>query len=201
MPDTEEMPFGPDLILSEMNHRWCNGLQVISAALCLYGRHRTADAVMEEQLLGLGDQVQAMAALHRRLSGPPLIEESFETHCRSLCLDVTQSFGRPEVTPRLEMDDPGLSLRGEHRLALLVVELMTNALKHGRPPNHGAMVWLTLKRSGLSHIDLTVWDNFGPPDPNVTPPKLVRALVADLRGTLTVDVAPAYRSWIRIPIL
>ena len=199
MPDVGEMPFGSDLILAEMNHRWSNGLQLISAALWRYGERRAAG--MDEQLVGLGNQVQAMAALHRRLSGPPQCEETFETHCRSLCRDVVQSFGRPDVTPWLEMDEPGLSLRGEYRLALLVVELMTNALKHGRPPSHGAMVWLTLKRDGPSHLELTIWDNFDPPDPNVTPPKIAGALVADLRGALTVDLAPAYRSRVRIPIL
>jgi two-component sensor histidine kinase len=199
MPDVGEMPFGSDLILAEMNHRWSNGLQVISAALWRYGERQAAD--MDEQLVGLGNQVQAMAALHRRLSGPPSCEETFEAHCRSLCRDVVRSFGCPDVTPWLEMDEPGLSFRGEYRLALLVVELMTNALKHGRPPSQGAMVWLTLKRAAPSHLELTIWDNFDPPDPDVTSPKIVGALVADLRGTLTVELSPAYRSQVRIPML
>ena len=101
MPDVGEMPFGSDLILAEMNHRWSNGLQLISAALWRYGERRAAG--MDEQLVGLGNQVQAMAALHRRLSGPPLCEETFETHCRSLCREVailSQQMKQPEGTVR-----------------------------------------------------------------------------------------------------
>jgi two-component sensor histidine kinase len=201
MLDTWDIPTGPNLLITEMNHRWFNGLQVISSSLRLCGQREGSAIAIEDRLLQLSDQVHAMAALHRRLSGPPPFDQTFEAYCRSLCLDVIHSFGRLDVTPWLVMDQPNLTPRGEYRLALLVVELMTNALKHGRAPKSGATVWFTLKPLGPCHLELTVRDNFDPPDPNLLSPKLVQALVEDLRGALDVDVFPTYLTRVRLPVL
>jgi len=192
---------GPDLLFAEMNHRWFNGLQVIIASLEQCRRDEHPEQGLQQRLRDIGEQVHAMAALHRRLSTSPPLEQNFEAYCRALCLDVVLSFGRFDITPWVAMCDPVLSARTTHHLALLVVELMTNALKHGKPPAEGGVVWVRLEPFGLTHLELTTEDNFAPPDPAAPPPRLVQALTEQLHGSLHIDLAPTYRAQVRIPIL
>jgi two-component sensor histidine kinase len=192
---------GPDLLIAEMNHRWYNGLQGIIAALEECSRDEKPKRRVQLRLYGIAEQVHAMAALHRRLSRSPPPDQSFEQYCRALCMDVALSFGRFDIVPRVAMCDPLLSARTSHHLALLVVELMTNALKHGKPPAEGGVVWVRLEPHGLTHLELTVEDNFAPPDPAAAAPRLIEALTEQLHGSLHIDLASAYRAQVRIPIL
>jgi two-component sensor histidine kinase len=98
------------------------------------------------------------------------------------------------------MVEAGLSIRCEHRLALIVVELMTNALKHGRPPMSGGVVWIQLGFCGEAELELVVTDNFEPPAGEPPMPAIVAALVEDLGGDLRVCCRPAYRTRVRFPL-
>ena len=186
-----------DVVLSELSHRWCNGLQIITANLRTMSRECEASALTRRLNL-LCDQVHAQAALHRRLSAPPPSTE-LERYCRALCLDLLLAFGRTEIAPWVSMTDVVLSTYSTQVLGLLVTELMTNALKHGRAPEAGGVVSVTLERAGQDLL-LIFSDNFAPPDAvGCTAPRLVAALAEILGGTLTVDTSPAYLTRIRFP--
>jgi two-component sensor histidine kinase len=186
-----------DIVLSELSHRWCNGLQVIAANLRRMS-HECETSAVTRRLNLLCDQVHAQAALHRRLSTPPPSAE-LERFCRALCLDLLLAFGRTEITPWVAMTDVVLSSYRTQVLGLLVTELMTNALKHGRAPEAGGVVSVGLERVGRD-LQLIFADNFAPPDAaGCTAPRMVAALTQILGGTLTVDTAPGYLTRIRFP--
>jgi two-component sensor histidine kinase len=183
-----------DVFISELNHRWFNGLQVIAAGLRLCGRDGGVGRIP-----ALCDQVQAMAALHRRLSLPPC-EGDLERHCRALCLDVLLAFGRTEVTPWVSMLPVPLSPHRAQHLALLVVELMTNALKHGCAPAAGGYVCFRLGPHA-DGLELVVEDNFLEPSIAAAgPPRIVAALTEILEGTLCVETALSYVTRVRFPL-
>ncbi|MDB5446974.1 MAG: Histidine kinase, partial [Phenylobacterium sp.] len=108
------------LLIAEMNHRWFNGLQVIEASLHWCSRQAGSPDALRYGLAAISTQIQAMAALHRRLSGLKRVGEDLERHCRALCLDLALAFGRTDVLPNVAMVDAGLYARSEQRLALIV---------------------------------------------------------------------------------
>jgi len=186
-----------DIIWSELSHRWYNWLQVMTVTLRGMS-HECETSAVTRQLNLLSDQVHAQAALHRRLSAPPPSGE-LERYCRALCLDLLLAFGRTEIAPWVSMPDVALSTYRTQVLGLLVTELMTNALKHGRAPEAGGVVSLTLEQVGQD-LQLTFADNFAPPDAmGCAAPRMVAALAQILGGTLTVDTAPGYLTRIRFP--
>jgi two-component sensor histidine kinase len=188
------------LLIAEMNHRWFNGLQIIEASLRRCSRHAASPEALRHNLAALSTQIQAMAALHRRLAGLKRVGEGFERHCRALCMDLALAFGRTDVQPNVAMVDVGLSAHCEQRLALIVVELMTNALKHGCPPTSGGVVWIQLRVFGEAELELVVTDNFEPPAGEPPVPAMVAALVEDLGGDLRICCRPAYRTRVRFPL-
>jgi two-component sensor histidine kinase len=186
-----------DIVLSELSHRWCNGLQIITANIRGMSRECETSAVARRLNL-LCDQVHAQAALHRRLSAPPPSAE-LERYCRALCLDLLLAFGRTEITPWVSVTEVVLSTYRTQVLGLLVTELMTNALKHGRAPEAGGVVSVALEWAG-EDLQLIFADNFAPPDAaGGTAPRIVAALAQILGGTLTIETAPGYLTRIRFP--
>ena len=187
------------LLIAEMNHRWFNGLQVIEASLRRCSRHGASPDALRHNLAALSTQIQAMAALHRRLSGLKRVGEDLERHCQAICMDLALAFGRTDVLPTVAMVEAGLSIRAEQRLVLIIVELMTNALKHGRPLTSGGVVCIQLGFCGEAELELVVTDNFEPPAAEPPMPAIVAALVEDLGGDLRVCCRPAYQSRVRFP--
>ncbi len=121
-----------DLIVKEMSHRWFNALQVLDA---LIGQCMRSTASLEEiapRLSDMRSRIAAMAALHRRIYEVPSSGAGIRDMCRALWADVAGTFGRSEVTARITMPPMELSRPRTLCFASLFVELVTNALKHGR---------------------------------------------------------------------
>jgi len=189
------------LVLKEMNHRWFNALSVISISLHLCARRGDASDALRATLDDLHEQIHAMAKMHRRLSDPPATGASIETYCRALCLDVLLCFGRSDILPQLQFCDARLPEACTLKLGAIVVELMTNAVKHGRPdPSGGGVIWLALRPTNNGHLELVMTDNFAAPTCATPPrPRLIDALVRDLSGELEIMARPGYTTKIKLP--
>ena len=202
--DIRALSTAPDstaLVVKEMNHRWFNALSVISISLHLCARRGDASDALRATLVDLHVQIQAMAKMHRRLSEPPAAGASIEPYCRALCFDVLSCFGRNDILPRLQFCDARLPEACALKLGAIVVELMTNAVKHGRPdPSGGGVVWLALRPADNGRLELAMTDNFAAPTCATPPrPRLIEALVRDLGGELEVMARPGYSTKIRLP--
>ncbi|MGC1304848.1 MAG: sensor histidine kinase [Caulobacteraceae bacterium] len=189
-----------ELLLSELNHRWANALQVISASLHLCASRSTSRESMVCGLNKIQQQVQAMAALHQRLSRAPELGTHIGGYCNALCLDTILSFGCESITPVFEASSIPLSQGCAMRLGALVVELMTNAIKHGAVKANDGVVWMSLHLVGGDWVELSVRDNFAAPHRSDPPrPRMVEALALSLSGELTIRVRPTYTTRLRFP--
>jgi two-component sensor histidine kinase len=186
-----------DVVLEELNHRWFNSLQILSGSL-----HSLADTspdALRDRLGRMDLQIQAMAALHRRLARSPGQHQTLEAYCQALCIDVLVAFGREEITPWVRMCDVDVSPAVAICIGALVVELLTNALKHGRAPAEGGTVWISMKRLTDGRLELAAADSFPAPTTRPLRPRMVEGLVGRLRGELSIQMDTGYMTRIRFP--
>jgi two-component sensor histidine kinase len=184
------------VLLAEFNHRLFNTLQIIAAMVARC--RRDTDGPATPVLLGeLEERLRAFGALHRLLATTPL-PEALENHCRELCILLVQGFGREDVMPWVVMEDVNLSPEQAFRLPLLVVELVTNVLKHSLADQNGGVIWVDL-RQRRDDIELTVSDSRAAPGPTFAPSRIVKALAQGLNGEAFVKQAGGWVAGALIP--
>jgi two-component sensor histidine kinase len=188
---------GEDLVLlAEFNHRLFNTLQIISAMI-LRARRDAARGSALETLADLEERLAAMGRMHRLLSAP-VPSDGLEDHCRTLCLHLVRAFGRADITPWVVMEPVSLSCEQSFSLSLLVVELVTNVLKHSLAGQANGMIWVDL-RTRADHIELCVSDNRKAPLSVFAPSRIVCALASALDGEAFVKEAGGWVAGARIP--
>ena len=188
-----------DVVLEELNHRWFNTLQVLSSSLQSLRHTGASPATLDDRLTRIDLQIRAMAALHRRLARSPDQHQTLEAYCQALCIDLLLAFGREEITPWVGMCDVSVSPATAVRVGALVVELLTNALKHGRAPAEGGTVWISMKRLDDGRLELTAADSFPAPVAEPVSPRVIEGLVARLHGELSIQMETGYMTRIRFP--
>jgi two-component sensor histidine kinase len=122
-----------DLLLKEVNHRVKNSLQIVSSILDLQAPFvkgtGAADAMRETAA-----QVLAIAAVHERLyTGDDPTVVRLDTFLSDLCHDIGRAHG---CVDGIETDLERIKVPTDMAipLALIVNELVTNAMKHGALP-------------------------------------------------------------------
>jgi two-component sensor histidine kinase len=143
------------------------------------------------------ERLQALAGLHRLLAVGDR-RGLLEDHCRELCILLVKVFGREDVTPWVQMEDIPLSCEQSLKIALIVVELVMNCLKHSLTNGNGGTIWIDLRRS-FCGLELSVCDSLrAPPKEGVTP-RILAALARSLQGEVFVLDRDGYTAGVRIP--
>jgi two-component sensor histidine kinase len=124
-------PFVPemssDLLLLEQFHRFSNSFQIVAALASQCNRERDPlDSAL--MIKALEQRMRALASLHRLLATGFEMRD-FASHVREVARELVRSFGRTDGVI-LRTDRFWLSEKQRFRLALIVNELVTNALKH-----------------------------------------------------------------------
>lgn len=186
-----------ELLLYEMAHRMKNDLQAITSMLEVQGR-----AIAPEQggdaLLAAATRVRIMGLVQERLlaGGGHRGRLDVGSLIRSLCSDLQASLaGLRPISLKVEAESVHLPVRDAVAAALIVNELVTNALKHAFPDERAGIVLVRLAASE-GHIVLTIADDgAGGPISKCQISssrsgglgrKLVRALTQQLGGTIEV---------------
>jgi PAS domain S-box-containing protein len=124
------------LLIEEAHHRIKNNLQMISGLLQLQAEAAGNEGRWAEHLQTAISRIQAIAQVHNLLSQE--MPEKVDTHVLISTIVstlVSSSGGRsghPEVT--MELEHLWLNAEQAVALALIVNELLANALLHGQPP-------------------------------------------------------------------
>jgi two-component sensor histidine kinase len=151
-----------DLLLKEVNHRVKNSLQLVLSMLSLQGQ-RFKEPETRELFAKAIARVTAIAAIHERLyqDADPLTVE-MHTYLTALCAELVRASGMEETArASLQIEVEEMRLPTEHgvAVALVVNELVMNALKHARPSSGPAIINVKLVRHGAAQVRLTVSDN------------------------------------------
>ncbi len=169
-------------LMQEMHHRVKNNLQQIASLLRLqmhHGGYRTLTEALEDCLA----RILAIAAVHDLLSREDLDHVGVVSIAETLVQHQTSSFISPDKKIRFEIrgTDVGLNMTQATQLALVLNELIQNAVEHGfhdsaegeihinvEQNQEGVAVWVSNSGDPLppdfdpsiaSHLGLKIVDN------------------------------------------
>ncbi len=175
------------LLLRELNHRTKNNLNMISSLLNLQsdelGDLPAAEAVRQGRY-----RVDSLALIHKKLYQEDYSSIQMDQYLMELLEHLQESFD-PEVTMDATIIHEAMKVDRAIPLALIVNELVTNALKYGKAPNGSSLIRVSLE-TVESDYRLFIRDN-GPgmeaPDVDNLSSfglKLIYSLADQLEGTL-----------------
>ncbi|KQP42421.1 ATPase [Methylobacterium sp. Leaf104] len=184
-------------MFQELQHRVANNMQFVAALLTLQKRKvgndpKAALTALDEARVRL----ETISRIHRRLYDPSSIERPVGQYLKELCTDLLDATGAQNIvclvdTPPLRFDLTQLTT-----LSLLVVEVVTNALKHAFPDGRRGTITIQLERLDAERLQLTIADDGrGMPadfDPDTTRSlgfRIAQGLAGQLGGQLAYSNA------------
>ena len=181
-----------EALLREVHHRVKNNLAVICSLFYLQSTH-TKNNDNAQIFRDMENRVHSMALVHESLyDSENLARIDFAEYAQSLAKDIFSSHGSPGVSVRLKSDLDPVAMGADLAVpcALILNELISNALKHGFPDRAGGEVRVTLRSGRDGKCILSVEDSgVGIPadlEVNTNKPlglRLVRSLTQQIRGT------------------
>ena len=183
-------------LLQEMHHRVRNNLQTVAALLGLQIRQsgNETDAAALREAAG---RIQAIAGVHdllsdeRRLSGATV-----DQIARLVAEEAHSTMIRPDLKVNFDIppSDVNVPSRTATILALLINELVSNAVRHGFQNRTEGNIWIRTKRDGgIATIDVEndgdqIPTGFNPSETRGLGMRIVHRLVtSDLRGYFTIS--------------
>jgi two-component sensor histidine kinase len=182
------------LLLDEVNHRVKNSLQQIASVVRLQSRS-VADPAAREALDKTLDRIMAVGRVHEQLykTGGQVGVFDAGLYAEGLARELVESLGRDDIGLETRIEPAVLDLRQAVPLALILNELITNALKYGCPADKACKIYVGFGTDG-SDYRLTVADNgVGLPKGFTTQTtkslgmRAVEALSRQLGGNLIVE--------------
>lgn len=120
-------------LLHEVDHRVKNNLQMISSLIVMQSR-TIPDERIRHSLRAMLDRVEALSTVHRRLyQSGDVSRFDISDFVRDLVGDLVAAAGRGEIRPRLDLESVDVPAEKAAPVALMINELVTNAIKHAFP--------------------------------------------------------------------
>jgi two-component sensor histidine kinase len=145
-------------LLHEVDHRMKNNLQLIASLMLLQSR-RITDETARRALKTMLERVNAVATVHRRLFQAE-DAHNFEVadFVRDLAGDLAMAAGRDDLQITLDLEPVTIAASAAAPFALVLNELVGNALKHAFDEGGAGVIAIRLARTEDACV-LTVSDN------------------------------------------
>jgi len=188
------------VLLGELNHRVKNNMQVLQSLLGVAAR-QAGSAEAREVLEEASGRISAMAAAQRVLyTTPDATRFNARDFLNTVCETTKQTFSQ-ELDIDCEADAIQLPNDAAIPLALIVNELLTNAVKHGLNGRSAGNIRVRLTRENDSFLFYVEDDGPGFQLQSVQRRSsglaLVQGLARQLRGEFEVTRTPATRCSVR----
>jgi two-component sensor histidine kinase len=205
----EESGRQKDLLMKEVDHRVKNSLQIVSSLLHLQAKAAGPAAI---QFHSAAARVAAIAAVHQQLHqyddvGTVVLDR----YICDLCQQITAASSSPDRAWLLVVNADPLTISTDVAipLALVVNELITNAIQHSRPLGESGSVHIVLKERA-DNFSISVSDPGGGPLAN--PPgslgtrhaglgtRIVETLARQIHATVAKECSAAgYKVTVTVP--
>jgi PAS domain S-box-containing protein len=146
-----------EVLLDEVNHRVKNSLQLVSAMLALQSG-QSAEAEVRRVVRDAQARLQIVAAVHERLHRSEDIRfVDLAAFLEGLCRDIERGM-QGENAVRVEVSAEPLTIGNDRAvpLALILNELLTNAIKYAYPDGRGVVrVRLETRAGGSAFLSVS----------------------------------------------
>jgi two-component sensor histidine kinase len=196
------------VLLQEVHHRVKNNLAVISSLLNMKA-DMTSDGPAKVALEESQRRVHSIALIHEHLYGSEHLDRiNFAEYAQQLVQVLHSAFNgaSARIAIRMDIDPIELGVHLAVPAALILNELLSNALKYAFPAGRNGEIHVTFREWEPGHVELAVEDDgIGSPDLLVERKtrsvglQIVRILTAQLGGTLEQELRPGTRVVLRFP--
>lgn len=196
------------VLMMEVHHRVKNNLQIVSSILQMQG-WRMTDPALRRKFEEACGRILSLAKVHELLyTQESVASVDFALYVRTLCGDLFRMYGVREDWVRLDIQGGSLPLAVDKAepLALIVHELVSNALKHAFPAQGGCLT-IRLAATGVDEGSLVVADDGATArqmdfegEGGSLGLRMVGVLVKQIHGTLDVRRAAGTEVEIRFPL-
>ena len=147
-------------MFQELQHRVANNMQFVAALLTLQKKKvgndpKAAVAALDEARVRL----ETISRIHRRLYDPERVSQPVGQYLQELCSDLLEATGAQNIICLVDAPKVQLDLTRLTTLSLLVVEVVTNALKHAFTPEERGTITVRLEQLTPERLMLTIADD------------------------------------------
>ena len=191
-------------LLHEVDHRVKNNLQMISSLILMQSR-TISDEAAKNSLATMLERIEALSTVHRRLyQSKDVSKFDVSDFARDLVSDLLAASGRSQISSKLDLEPIVVPADKATPVALIVNELVTNALKHAfRDETTLGSIGVKMSQPD-GHLIIEVSDDGVGMDGNAGDGSFGMRLIRQLGRQLHADVewrnaSPGTRVLIKIP--
>lgn len=193
------------MLVHEVDHRVKNNLQMIASLLTLQTR-TISDPDAKASLKSMLARVEALGTVHKRLYQSNDVQRfDVAAFAQELAVDLVRGSGRQGIELDVDLVPVEVAVEQAPPVALVMNELLTNALKHAFPRDAGGRLSVSVKPEGEA-IRITIADDgIGMPQDGAGGRTFGKRLIESLVRQLNADIAwhpanPGTRIDIRLPV-
>lgn len=195
-----------DALLHEIDHRVKNNMQIVASLIGMTLRDITDETVRASLQTAIG-RVEAMSTVHRRFyQSDDVTRFDIGAFTRDLVTDLMASTGRHDIRTVLDLAPIKVSAEKAASLALMLNEVVTNAIKHGFADGRNGTLSVTIRQAGQVNFQIIVEDD-GPGLQHVESAagtyghRLVQRFARQLQAVIDwQDAEPGLRVMITLPL-
>ena len=203
--DLTEALAAKTMLVHEVDHRVKNNLQMISGLLTMQTR-TIADPAARATMESMLNRIEALGTVHRRLYQSRDVERfDVAAFAQDLADDLVRGSGRNDIRLHLDLEAVEVPVEKAPPVALMLNELVTNAMKHGFARERAGMISVSVRPDG-NYIAIRVSDDgHGMPAKATGAGSFGKRLIESLARQLAASIAwhpanPGTRVELRIPI-
>jgi len=178
-------------LLKEMNHRVKNSLSIVAGMLRLQARE-IDDENFTAHFEEASHRIDAIAKAHDQLYRHAEVEQmDVGRYVEAVCKDLDVSIGQCEILVKAQH---GFDISTDRAIssALIVNELIANAVKYAYRDRGAGRIWVSVAKAGAEAFSISVRDEGDGLPPGFQPGKskglgmrIVKALAEQIKGELT----------------
>jgi two-component sensor histidine kinase len=184
------------VLFQELQHRVANNLQFVVGLLALQSRRLAHNPEASEALDNARRRFDMMSRVHRSLYDPQSAELPLRERIEGLCAEVADLADAPGIEMQVRCADTAFDVETTLTLSLVVIELVTNAVKHAFGAG-GGTVRVALDRTSDGGYLLEVADDgrgmpedFDPAASTRLGFRVLRGLAVSLGGEIRFEALP-----------
>ncbi len=156
--DLQEALAAQTMLVHEVDHRVKNNIQMISALLAMQSR-TVKDPEAQAVLHSMLQRVEAISTVQRRLYQSKDVRQfDLAEFLCDIAHELVKASGRDDITLSLDLMPVKVSARQASPFALMLNEILTNALKHAFPIGRAGCLLIEV-RSTDAHLTVNIGDD------------------------------------------